>query len=104
MNGYQRLVMKLYVITRKDLSPLQRAVQAGHAIAELVLHSLHGNWDNGTIVLLGVKNEFQLKKWIDKLSIKDVKYAIFKEPDIGNQITALATVCDNKVFKKLNLL
>lgn len=30
-------VVKLYAIVRKDLSPAQQAVQAGHAIAQYLL-------------------------------------------------------------------
>jgi hypothetical protein len=39
--------------------------------------------------LLSVKTESELKMLIDKASILDIKYSIFREPDIGNQITAV---------------
>jgi peptidyl-tRNA hydrolase len=32
---------KMYILVRKDLSPSQRAVQACHAVAELLRHRLH---------------------------------------------------------------
>jgi len=36
--------------------------------------------------------------------MKSIKYEVFKEPDIGNQTTALAAVTDTKIFSKLRLL
>lgn len=42
-------------------------------------------------------------KWIEKLEIKKVKYVCFNEPDIGNEITAIATLGNNEIFKKLRL-
>ncbi len=95
---------KLYVLTRRDLSIAQQAVQSGHAVAEYLLHN-KTSWDNGTLVYLGVNDEEELEKWIFKLDMKSIEYSIFKEPDIGNQITSLATTVDNeKIFSKLRLL
>jgi hypothetical protein len=48
---------------RKDLSKSQQAVQAGHALAEYLLHGPSTAWQNGTLIYLGVKNENELKFW-----------------------------------------
>jgi len=42
------------------------------------------------IVLLSVENEEALENLIAMASIKNVRLAIFREPDIDNQITAVA--------------
>jgi hypothetical protein len=42
------------------------------------------------IVLLSVENEEALENLIAIASIKNVRLAIFREPDIGDQITAIA--------------
>jgi len=55
--------MKLFVIVRKDLSHSQRAVQAGHAIAQFMVDNPGNAWRNQTLVLLGVKDERALTKW-----------------------------------------
>ncbi len=89
---------KLYVLVRKDLSKSQQAVQAGHAVAEYLLHGPITKWENGTLIYLGVNNEQELVDWKMQLN----NYIEFREPDIGNQITAIATE-ENK-FSGMRLL
>src|ERR1700677_2941860 len=79
--------MKLYVIVRRDLSTSQQAVQAGHALAQLLLTHKMG-WKNGTLVYLSVKDEATLRKLFDKLPCK--KKVFFEEPFWQNQMTAIA--------------
>jgi len=95
--------MKLFVLTRKDLSPEQRAVQSGHALAEFLLQH-KTNWKNGTLIYLGVENEEELKRWMFKLDKRNIKYSFFREPDIKNEITSLATDHQSRIFSKLKLL
>jgi len=89
---------------RKDLSPIQQAVQAGHAVAEYLLKYPMTSWDNGTLVYLGIRDERELDKWERKLQRMDVSTAVFIEPDIGDQRTALAAASANGIFKNLRLL
>jgi len=83
--------MKLYVIVRKDLSISQRAVQAGHVVAEFLLHSPFSRWKNETLIYLGVKGLIQLENLKYKLENLGISYIEFREPDIGNEVTAIAT-------------
>ena len=96
--------MKLYVIVRKDLSIAQRAVQAGHVVAEFCLHSPFSRWSNGTLIYLGVKGLTQLERIKYKLKDKNIRVIEFKEPDINNETTAIATDQHSQLFDKLNLL
>ena len=96
--------VKLYVIVRKDLSPSQSAVQAGHALAEYMLESSLKRWQNSTLIYLGVKGLKQLENLKMKLGFDDVKYVEFREPDLDNQTTAIATDAHSPMFDKLNLL
>jgi hypothetical protein len=63
-----------------------------------------GVWCNHTLIYLRVRDEKHLLEWRDKLIIKGIPYALFREPDIDNQATALAATDDGKLFKNLQLL
>lgn len=96
---------KLYVLIRKDLTTSQQAVQAGHAVAEYLLKTKNNKWTNGTLIYLGVPNGKKLKSWCDKLNFLDISYVCFKEPDLNNEITALAVIPeDANIFKNLQLI
>ena len=95
--------MKLYILVRKDLTPSQTAVQAGHAVAEYLLADPQ-TWRNNTLIYLGVKNLFHLEKWMDRLSSNGIDYIPWREPDINNEVTAIASTGSSELFKKLNLL
>ncbi len=96
--------MKLYVIVRKDLSVSQRAVQAGHVVASFCLYCPFSRWNNGTLIYLGIKNLRQLEKLMNQLSYNNNKYIEFREPDIGNQVTAIATDQHHEIFDDMRLL
>jgi len=93
---------RLYVLVRNDLPQSYKAVQAGHAVAEWLLRDQ--TWRNETLVYLGVNDENELLDWKERLDFKNKKYTEFREPDIGNQLTAIATLTEGKIFKNLKLL
>ena len=45
-----------------------------------------------------------MNKWMNKLNDAGVKYTIWREPDINNEVTAIASTDQSELFKKLNLL
>ena len=98
----------MYVITRKDLSTPQQAVQAGHAMIEATRAYLKPNAEHPSIVLCAEKNESKLRKLQDEFILKGIPFKAFHEPDIGNQLTALATAPiageGRTAFKKLQLI
>ncbi len=92
---------KLYVITREDLSPAYQAVQATHAIADFIFeHKDVANvWHNisNYIIILTVKNEadlYAVQNTLRGLNISSI--TTFKEPDIENELTAIALLPDDK--------
>jgi len=96
--------MKLYVLIRQDLSRSQKIVQAVHASTELILSNGQGNWDNGTVVCLKVRDEKELLSMEKELKEKGVVYSSFREPDTGNDMTALALIGEKNLFKDLTLV
>lgn len=90
------------MVVRKDLTESQRAVQAGHALAEYMLNS--SQWRNSTLIYLGVRGLHQLENLKRKLEYEEIEHYAFYEPDLGNQITAIASDKNSTIFKKLNLL
>jgi len=96
--------MKMFVIVRKDLSTSQQAVQAGHALAEYLMHGPFSRWQNGTLIYLGVKGLKQLENIKHKFEMEEIPYIEFREPDLNNETTAIATDTQNRIVEKLNLL
>ncbi len=100
--------MKMFVLVRKDLPNIQKAVQAGHAVAEFLLkfpYKNQYNWNNGTLIYLTVKDKNELGWWDHKLHKKSIPHMSFREPDLNNEMTALAAVTGSEdLFKKLQLL
>ena len=95
--------MRLYILVRKDLSGSSPAIQAGHAVAAYLL-SKPNTWANTTLIYLGIDSGEELQKWANKLSFKEHDWIGFEEPDLDNELTAIATISDGKIFSNLKLL
>ena len=93
---------RLYVLIRTDLPPAYQGVQAGHAVAEFVLRH-PSTWRNKTLIYLGVRDDKVLRAWGERLTRLGIRWVGFHEPDIGNQLTAIATVCAPALMKGLRL-
>ena len=95
----------MYIVVRNDLTNAQKAVQSTHAGIEASREYIKKDDEHPSVIITVVKNERKLKKLIDKL---EIEYKVFKEPDIGNEITALATRPlygeERKIFERYMLL
>ena len=89
----------MYVVVRTDLPPNHRAVQGGHALAAVLLGGTT-EWDNGPLVILGAKNEGQLLKESARLGAAGIRHAIWREPDMNNEATAIAAYAAGEVFRR----
>lgn len=54
---------KLYILVRRDMSPEQQAVQAGHAVAKFVKDYPKSSWTNGTLIYLSVTDVKSFTMW-----------------------------------------
>ena len=85
---------KLYIVTRKDLLPGAQASQLLHACVEFgILHpEIYQEWyrASNTIVLLSTTNENKLKRLINKAENKGIRISCFNEPDMNDELTAVA--------------
>jgi len=99
---------KLVTITRQDISPGYQVVQTAHAVADFCTKAGFvdvTNWmrKSGSIISLSVKNEKELLKWVKKLK-RSVRVYEFREPDVGNQLTAICFYAQEKTRKKIKNL
>lgn len=76
---------RLYAITRADLSIGLRAAQAGHALIEWALQ--YGR-PCENLVVLQVPGRLALEEMARRLDGSRV--VLFREPDLGDQLTAIA--------------
>lgn len=94
MNNQITKDSKLYLITRKDLSAGSQLAQTCHALAQFSYDNPQDfrKWveKSNYIVVLSTENEDSLKDIISKLKDNSLDYSVFIEPDLDNQITALA--------------
>lgn len=85
---------KLRVVTGRDLPLPVQAIQSGHAAIDFQhQHPVEAKeWQTTSnyLAFLTVSNEAELIKLITKAILMGIKHTIFREPDINNEITAVA--------------
>lgn len=102
-------IKKLTVLTREDLNPGYQAVQAAHAAIDFQhqFPKIARKWHKSNyLILLSVLNEKELITYIEVFKKFNLKHTIFREPDIGNGITAIAvqpSVLLKRICSKLPL-
>ena len=85
---------KLYVVTRADLPPGSQAVQSMHASRQYAHEhpEIERRWfeESNHLCMLSVRDERALEALIQKAARTGVTFAVFREPDLGDSITAAA--------------
>src|SRR5690348_12155698 len=94
---------KLYIITRRDLSPGYQAAQSCHALRAFAADwpEIDRQWYeiSNYLVLLSVEDETTLRELFTRAKEIGIKCSWFKEPDLDNQITAITLEPGDKSSK-----
>jgi hypothetical protein len=65
-----------------------------------MIENPQSEWKNNYLIYL----KADLSKLIEKLDRFGIYYTVFREPDLGNQITAIAVLDHRILFKRLQLV
>jgi hypothetical protein len=81
-------------VTRRDIHPGAQASQLTHAAQQFEKEhfEVQNEWyfKSNHLVLLSTENEESLKQLLLKANLKGIKCSAFTEPDMDNQLTAIA--------------
>ncbi len=97
-------IPKIYLVVRGDLPAGLQAVQAAHALRQFVEE--HPETDrawfeqSNTLALLALPNEATLGVLLVRASRHKVPVSAFREPDRGNELTAIALGPQGKQLTK----
>ena len=118
----KELEKRMYFFVPYNLSPIQQAIQAGHAALEYARKykddeefiDFADNWKTWVILNGGTtnskgktganyrKDEEPYLGTLDNLAHQLIKnninYEFFKEPDLNDALTAVCFICDERVF------
>ena len=95
---------RMYCLAERHLSSIQKAIQSAHAIVEYGLKygscDDYRQWGNNdkTLIVLDGGNLPDLQETISKLCEVNYPHAVFREPDMGGMITAVAFLADNTIY------
>ena len=122
----KNLELRMYGLVPYNISPIQQGIQFGHAVVEYgqmikklkskkdELQIQYDNWAenwktfiicNGGTTNSNISKEDglpvgSLNKHAESLSEAKIKYASFFEPDLGDQLTAIVFIVDERVFNR----
>jgi peptidyl-tRNA hydrolase len=104
------MARKLFIVVRQDLPPGRSYAQVAHAITEyaMLYQACFEAWyeASNTIAVLQVPTMVELAQLCDRAEFEGCRKAEFHEPDLQNELTAVAFEPSDKsrFLKKLELL
>ena len=113
----KELELRMYFFVPYNISPIQQAIQAGHAAVDYAYR--YGSTEEfklfaevfKTWIILngGTTNERRdfdgipmgdLNQIADALAGNDIVFSFFQEPDLNDALTAVCFICNEQVFNK----
>jgi hypothetical protein len=113
-----KLELRMYGLVPYNISPIQQAIQYGHAVVEygqkFKNDTTYNDWADNykTFIILngGTTNHRtsledglpfgSLNQHLLTLHENGIDLATFQEPDLGDQLTAIVFIVDERVFNK----
>lgn len=95
---------RMYCFVERHLSPIDKGIQAAHSIVEYSnLYSenvdyVSWSFSDKTIVLLNGGTVTDLSDICKELKDWNINFSVFREEDLGNIVTSVAVLVDNKVI------
>ena len=117
----QQLELRMYFFVPYNISPIQQAIQVGHAALEYAhkykddkqFINFINTWKTWIILNGGTTNNndvdnpgtldcifYEILEHDANLKNEMVNFSIFKEPDLNDALTAICFICDERVFNK----
>lgn len=109
----EKLELRMYGLVPYNISPIQQAIQFGHAVVEYglkyftdeIYQDWAKNWKtfiilNGTTTNLNPEKLGGLNKHLQNIGNIGIKLSTFHEPDLGDQLTAFVFIVDERVFNR----
>ncbi len=110
----EKVKYRMYGLVPYNISPIQQGIQFGHAVVEYSIgrygsHDDYLQWakEDKTFIILdgGTTNDNEerlgsLNKSVRRLEDICIPYATFNEPDLGDQLTAVVFLVDDRVWDK----
>jgi len=111
----EQLELRMYFFVPYNISPIQQAIQAGHAAVEYayqlgktkLFKDFASKWKTWIILNGGTTNKGRdldgvalgtLNQIADALNDNEIPFTYFTEPDLENALTALCFIVDERVF------
>lgn len=99
---------KLIVISRRDLTSGSQAVQSSHALVQFIYEhpEISKEWYDISqyLVFLSTKNLIELTELVEKFNQKGIIVSMFYEPNMRNELTAIAIEPSSKARRMVSSL